>query len=171
MAFCRACIAWSQGNVFKASLYGPADWRRLHDNLSQLFESSEGGCPICARLYQLLSARGKQHIQFVRSGLSARKLEERRDLDVVRLRPLFFGFEDKSKRESREIIINVEIGREYFESMLPSLGGSDAAVDLGASIKALVTEIDKYNMVGSNLFLTPRVAIGKRTYCLRFALQ
>ncbi|KAI8623411.1 heterokaryon incompatibility protein-domain-containing protein [Xylariaceae sp. FL1651] len=153
MPFCQACTAWVEENVFDESPYGPEQWYPLHISLLSFFGSLTSKCPICSRAYQLLSDQGKHHIGIIKDSLSNGTLQHAQPESVVELRPLFFG----SGRD-RELILNVGIRQSYFQS-LHSLGNDGIPVDLKASIDGMLVELRRYNMVGSNIFMTSQLAI------------
>ncbi|KAI0147412.1 heterokaryon incompatibility protein-domain-containing protein [Xylariaceae sp. FL1272] len=153
MPFCQICASWARENVFAESPFGPECWYPLHNNLVSFFESLTRKCPICNRIYHLLSEEGKRHFELIHDCVANGILAEGRAESVVRLRPLFFGW-----GKDRELILNVEICQSYFES-LHSVGDSEIPVDVKASIAYMLDELRRYNMVGSNIFMTSQLAI------------
>ncbi|KAF2964342.1 hypothetical protein GQX73_g9223 [Xylaria multiplex] len=155
MPFCHSCRSWAQENVFDVSLYGPEHWYVLHNGLVSFFESLKSRCPICFRINELLSEEGRRQIASIENGLSSGLLKEGQAGGVVALRPLFLGFGEEDRPGDREVIINVEIRQTYFEHLY-SRTNDEIPLDLKANIAAMILELRRYNMVGSNIFMTTR---------------
>ncbi|KAJ2974156.1 hypothetical protein NUW58_g8749 [Xylaria curta] len=153
MPFCQICAPWARENVFDESPFGPERWYPLHNSLVSFFESLTEKCPICTRIYQMLSEQGKRHVGLIQGSLANGILAERQAEAVVQLRPLFFG-----SGKERELILNVEIRQPYFKN-LKSATSNEIPVDIQESIADMLAELHRYNMMGSNIFMTSQLAL------------